>query len=200
MQNCRERVVYKGKKYRVSTAFDTVLLLQELYAEQDLEAGDKITQALRMLVRSRFRLWLLSDMEKAELLEVITREKISLPQRPRVRKQQRLMDFDADREYIYASFKQVYHMDLYEERGRLSWKRFCELLDGLPDKTKLRQVMQIRAMDIPEPTRYNQKERQNIMELKAYYALPAKGGGGQKGLDMLFNALEGVAVREKTEI
>ena len=53
--------------------------------------------------------------------------------------------------------------------------------------------MRIRAMDVPEPTKYNQKERQNIMELKAYYALPIKGVGGQKGLDMLFSTLEEMA-------
>lgn len=192
-----ENVEYKGKTYRTDTSYDTVLLLQRLYDEENLDPGDKINQALKMLTRNRFKVWFLTDMEKAELLKKITQEKINLPPRPKVGKQQKLMDFEADSEYIYASFQQAYGIDLLKERGRLQWKRFCELLDGLPEKTKLREVMRIRAMEIPEPTRYNQKERQNIAELKAYYALPVKGVGGQKGLDMLFSTLEGVAIRGK---
>lgn len=192
-----ENVEYKGKMYRTTTSYDTVLLLQKLYDEENLDPGDKINQALKMLTKNPFKVWLLTDIEKAELLKKITEEKINLPPRPKVGKQQKLMDFDADSEYIYASFQQAYGIDLLKERGKLQWKRFCELLDGLPEKTKLREVMRIRAMEVPETTRYNQKERQNIMELKAYYALPIKGVGGQQGLDMLFSMLEGVAVREK---
>lgn len=188
-----ENVEYKGKMYKTNTSYDTVLLLQKLYDEENLAPGDKINQALKMLTKNPFKVWLLTDIEKAELLKKITEEKINLPPRPKVGKQQKLMDFEADSEYIYASFQQAYGIDLLKERGKLQWKRFCELLDGLPDKTKLREVMRIRAMDVPEPTKYNQKERQNIMELKAYYALPIKGVGGQKGLDMLFSTLEEMA-------
>lgn len=191
-----ENIEYKGKAYRTDTSYDTVLLLQKLYDEENLDAGDKINQALKMLTRNRFKVWLLTDMEKAELLKKITEEKINLPPRPKVGKQEKLMDFEADSEYIYASFQQAYGIDLLKKRGKLQWKRFCELLDGLPEKTKLREVMRIRAMEVPEPTRYNQKERQNIMELKAYYALPAKGTGGQKGLDMLFSTLKEMAEAE----
>lgn len=190
----QESVEYQGKRYYVDTAFDTVLLLQQLYEESSLEAGEKINQALKMLTRNPVKIWLLSDMEKVELLDKITNEKIKLPQRPQIGPPKKLMDFEADSDYIYASFKQAYGMDLIRERGRLQWKNFCKLLDGLPDKTKLKEVMRIRAMELPEPTKYNQKERQNIMELKAYYALPVKGTNGENGLDMLFNTLERMTV------
>ena len=152
-----------------------------------------IVQALKILTRNPFKVWLLSDLEKVELLDQITKEKINLPKRPQIGPQRKLMDFEADSDYIYASFKQAYGMDLIKERGKLGWKNFCKLLDGLPDKTKLKEVMRIRAMDVPEPTKYNQKERQNIMELKAYYALPVKGTKGENGLDMLFSTLERMA-------
>lgn len=188
-------VEYKGRKFRIRASFDVVLLLQRLYQEENLEPVDKINQALKMLTRDPIRVWCLTELEKAELLQKITDEKIKLPPRPKVGKQQKLMDFEADAEYIYASFRQAYGMNLVKEKGRLQWQRFCDLLDGLPEGTKLREVMKIRAMDIPDPTKYNQKERQSIMELKSYYALPVKGGGGQDGLDMLFSALEGVAIR-----
>ena len=182
-------VEYKGKKYRINTTFDTVLLIRQLYEEPSLDAGDKIIQALKMLTRNPLKVWILSDMEKIELLEKVMQEKVQMPQRPHIGPPRKLMDFEADSDYIYASFKQAYGMDLVKERGKLQWKNFCELLDGLPDKTKLKEVMRIRAMDVPEPTKYNQKERQQIMELKAYYALPIKGEG-KNGLDMLFTTLE----------
>ncbi len=190
-----DTVEFIGRKYRVNTAYDTILLLQRLYREDILDAGEKIAQALRMIVKSRFKVWLLTDVEKAELLETITKEKIQLPSRPQIGPPRKLMDFEVDGEYIYASFRQAYGMDLVQERGKLSWRRFCELLDSLPEKTKLREVMRIRAMDVPDPTRYNQKERKNIMDLKAYYALPISGVGGQAGLDALFSTLESVAIK-----
>ena len=186
-------VYYKGKRYCVATSFDNILMLYRLYDEESLDAGDKIKQSLKLLTRNPFKVWLLSDTEKAELLEKISKEKIQLPQRPKIGQQKRLMDFEADSEYIYASFMQAYGIDLVRERGRLQWKSFCELLDGLPEKTKLREVMRIRAMEVPEPTKHNQKERQNIMELKAYYALPVKGTNGGSGLDALFATLERMA-------
>lgn len=193
LEYSKDVVTFKGKKYRVNIAFDNVLLIYKMYEEEILEPCDKIRQALKMLTRNPFKVWLLSDMDKVELLEQIMKEKINLPKRPQIGQPRKLMDFEADSDYIYSSFKQAYGMDLIRERGRLRWKEFCKLLDGLPDKTKLKEVMRIRAMEVPEPTRYNQKERQNIMELKAYYALPIKGTQGGNGLDMLFSALERTA-------
>lgn len=189
----KDVVIFKGKRYRVNTAFDTVLLVYKLYEEEILDASDKINQSLKMLTRNPFKIWLLPDEDKVGLLDQIMNERIKLPKRPQIGPPRKLMDFEADSDYIYASFKQAYGMDLVEERGKLQWKNFCKLLDGLPDKTKLKEVMRIRAMDVPEPTKYNQKERQNIMELKTYYALPVRGTKGGNGLDMLFSTLERMA-------
>ena len=188
-----DEVHYKGKRYRVETAFDTVLLIYKLYEEEILDADEKINQALKMLTRNSIKVHMLSDMEKIELLDKIMQEKIKTTQRPQIGPPKKLMDFEADSDYIYASFKQAYGIDLVKERGKLRWKNFCELLDGLPDQTKIKEVMKIRAMEIPEPTKYNQKERQNIVELKAYYALPIKGRQSENGLETLFITLERMA-------
>ncbi len=188
-------MIFKGKRYRLDLAYDTVLLVQQLYEEEELENEDKLNQALALLVRNRFKVWLLNDFERAQLLEEITRVHISAKKRTRASSHQKLMDFHYDDAYIYASFRQAYGIDLIEERGKLPWRKYIDLLDGLPDKTKLKEVMRIRAMEIPTPTRTNQKEIQNIIELKSYYALPVKGGGGQDGLNLLFNTLEKGAKR-----
>ena len=48
-------------------------------------------------------------------------------------------------------------------------------------------------MEVPPFNGKNARQIQEINELKSYYALPVKGGGGQSGLDLLFRTLEGMA-------
>lgn len=189
----QNRVLYCGHWYRTQPAYDIVLAIQKLYKDPELTDADKIEQALRMLIKSRVRVRSLPPDQKASLLAAIVKQQIDLPPRPHVGRQQRTVDFELDGEYIYASFLQAYGIDLLEEQGRLHWKRFIALFQGLPDDTKIREIMRIRATDLPTPTKYNQKERQTLMELKAYYALPVEGGGGQNGLNALFSALEAQA-------
>ena len=187
--------IHTGKGWLViNPAFDTVLEIQKLYKEEGLTEYEKTGQALYMLVKNRWNLRLFGPAEKSRLLEEVYRKFIAVKQRPKIRQSPfPILDFEEDGDYIYASFMQDYGIDLIEEQGRLHWKRFIALFQGLSDETKIRQVMHIRGMEIPAPTKYNQKEIQNIMELKSYYALPVSGGGGQEGLDRLFKTLEGMA-------
>ncbi len=186
-------VRYKGKKYKTKCSFDNVLEVQRMYKDRRLEEAEKAELALAMLTRVPFKVWLLNPADKAGLLDQICKEQIELPRRPSFGKQIRTFDFALDSPYIYASFMQEYGIDLVEQQGRLHWKKFIALFQGLSEKTKIREIMHIRGMDVPEATQYNQKQRQNILELKSYYALPAEGEGGQKGLDALFSALEKMA-------
>ena len=128
---------YRGKKYRINAAYDNILRIQCLYAEEELDAWDKLEQALKMLVRNSLKVWLLTGQERAELLQKITEKYIQIPQRSGNGTQKKIMDFRHDGAYIYASFRQAYGIDLIAERGKLSWHRFINLLDGLPEKTKL---------------------------------------------------------------
>lgn len=189
-----ETVLFEGKKYKVNPAFDVILDIQRLYKENELSAVDKLETALQMLGISRLRLLILNPEEKSKLLELIYEQCVNVKPRPQTKKsKQPVLDFDEDAEYIYASFMLDYGIDLVELRGQLSWRKFIYLFQGLSNKSKIREVMRIRDMDLPKPTKYNQKEIQNIIELKSYYALPVHGGGGQDGLDRLFNTLESLA-------
>lgn len=185
-----QEVWFNGKRYMLDLSYDTVLLVQKLYGDERLDHSGKIDQALKLLVKSRFKLWLLGDLDRVKLLEDITDNYIAQKRRPQVSNGPKLIDFFHDRGFIYASFQQAYGIDLTEECGRMSWRRFLDLLDGLPENTKIREVMRIRAMEIPEPTGTNRKEIQNILRLKSYYALPVSGGGGREGLNLLFETLE----------
>ena len=99
---------------------------------------------------------------------------------------------------IYAAFKMDYGIDLYAEQGRMSWQKFLALFQGLSEKTRMREIMSIRTRKIPQPTQYNAEERNNLMELKRYYALEETGLDNYQGeLERLFAFLERGAVDEK---
>lgn len=181
-------------KVAVVPAFDIVLEIQKLYREKNLTEWEKLNTALSMLVRNDWNLKLFSAKERSELLNEIYIKCINVKKRPEMKKSPvPVLDFEEDGEYIYASFMQEYRLDLIDMQGKLSWRKFIALFDGLSEDTKIRRVMRIRSMDLPEYTGKNQKQIQDITELKAYYALPIRGGGGQKGLDALFSSLEGMA-------
>lgn len=165
-----------------------------MYRDARLTDYDKVCQALRMLSPGRFQVWLLKPWQKAGLLDCIVKDQIELPKRPQTgRARARTFDFCEDSDYIYASFMQAYGIDLVDCQGKLHWKKFIALFQGLPEGTKIREVMRIRGMELPKPTKHNQKEIQELMELKSYYALGYREEDTGNGLDRLFATLEGMA-------
>lgn len=188
------RIVTDRGKIFVNPAFDIVLEIQRLYREEGLTDYEKVEQALKMLVKNRWNLCLYSPGEQMKLLEQIGKQCIMTKRRPQIKQDPvPVLDFEEDGEYIYASFMQDYHIDLIDEQGRLPWKKFLFLFNGLSSETKIKQVMRIRSMELPKFNGKNAEQIQKINELKSYYALPVKGGGGQSGLDLLFRTLEGMA-------
>ena len=190
------KVITDNSKFVINPAYDTVLEVQKLYKEDTLTEFEKIDQALKMLVRNKWNLRLLNPEEKQKLLSVITKRYVEVEKRPQIKKSPfPVLDFEKDGDYIYASFMQAYKIDLIEEQGRLPWKKFLYLFNGLPADTKIKQIMRIRQRPVPEYNGKNSKEIQEINEMKSYYTLPVEGGGGQSGLDLLFHTLEGMAKR-----
>ena len=186
-------VLFRGREYRLDLSYDSVLNVQRMFREKRLDGTDMLVASLRILGIPEKDIRQLDWQGRSGLLEQICQEKIAIRPRPRIGKQQKLFDFEDDGEYIYASFLQDYGMDLIEQQGRLPWQRFIALFQGLSDKTKIKEVMRIRGMELPAPDRNNQKEIQNLMELKAYYALGYREDNGKEGLDRLFSTLEGMA-------
>lgn len=179
---------------RVNPAFDIVLEIQRMYREASLTELEKAQCALQMMVLNTWNLKLYTPEEQLELLEEICKNFISTKKRPQLRPAPvPVLDFEEDGDYIYASFMQEYGIDLIDAQGKLPWRKFLYLFNGLSADTKIKQVMRIREMEVPPFNGKNAKQIQEINELKSYYALPVKGGGGQSGLDRLFHTLEGMA-------
>lgn len=188
-----EDIVRIGRrKYCINAAFDVVLDVQRLYREE-LPDVVKLNQALKMFGVLKPEKIILQT--RTELLNDIYKNCVNTKQRLSVKQQLPVFDFEEDAEYIYASFMLDYGIDLIDVQGQLHWKKFIALFQGLSESTKIREVMKIRSMEVPRYDGHNQKQIQEIQELKSYYALPVRGGGGQQGLDALFTALESQAVR-----
>lgn len=193
-----ENIVAAGKLiFEVNPAFDVILDIQSLYREDELTDLDKLDQSLRMLVVNGKCLIHLSIPERSRLLNDIYKQCVNARKHPLTRQKQPALDFEYDGEYIYSSFMLDYGIDLIDMQGILPWKKFIALFQGLSEKSKIREVMRIRSMDVPKYNGKNSKEIQQIQELKSFYALPIRGGGGQQGLDLLFSTLEGMAVRSE---
>lgn len=54
-----------------------------------------------------------------------------------------ILDYLIDSEYIYASFMAVYNIDLIS--ANLHWHQFKALLIGLPDDSKIKEIMGMRS-------------------------------------------------------
>lgn len=85
-------------------------------------------------------------------------------------KQRAPYDIRYDGDYIYASFMQAYGIDLFDVQGELHWKKFNALLSGLPEGTKLMEVIKIRKW---KPQKGDSAEyKEEMRRLQKDYALP----------------------------
>lgn len=166
-----DTIVFRGKKMGLYLYYDLVLGCFDVWSCADLDDRSKMAAALDLLTNRNKNTDLLSLAEQAELHSQIFEEKINLNKR-HSKPGPKTVDFIFDFDLIYAGFYQAYHIDLIDQRGLLTWYQFYNLFQGLPDNTKIKEVMGIRGRDIPSPTKYNQKEIQSLIELKQYWALP----------------------------
>jgi hypothetical protein len=77
----------------------------------------------------------------------------------------RVYDYEQDAQLIYAAFRQAYNIDL---SNGLHWWVFRACLNGMPDVTRLAQIMGIRGTDT---SAMSQRERKHYEKLKSLCAL-----------------------------
>lgn len=81
----------------------------------------------------------------------------------------KVIDLSLDAEFIYASFRQTYQINLLKEQNRLSWIEFKALLNALPDDTVMQRIIAIRQWE--DDGEGSKKYRDNMRKLKAKYSL-----------------------------
>ena len=147
---------FHGKVYKLSPTHDNVL---KMYAAIDgMDYAAQVDICLHYLVDGKHPV-------SEELLNAVS----SVLFQTRKTQEKKVFDFVQDAELIYAAFMQAYRIDLIDTP--LHWWKFGALLSGLPSNTRFSEVVQIRTMEIPKPTKYNHDERMRIIRLKHDYAL-----------------------------
>ena len=151
-----DSVIVSGRKIKLDLDFRNVLRMMDILQTDDLTSEAREWLALRCICRH----------PRKGMLEAV-KNLLFVPGEHKAR--ERVMDFVQDADLIRAAFEQAYGIDLTKDR--IHWLRFLYLLAGLPDNTRFSEVISIRSRPIPEPTRYNQKEIQALIEAKTAVAL-----------------------------
>lgn len=172
--------IFDGKKFEIDLAFDNVLDVLDVQQDKSLRDYEKLEISLALLLDNQeynkfemVDLWnhiYESFIDIAKEKEVI---KYDLEGNPMPRKSKekdvKSFDFEVDAERIYASFRQAYGINLFEEQGKMHWHEFTALLNGLPSNTVLQRVIQIRQW---EPSKHDSAEyKKEMQELQELYAL-----------------------------
>ncbi len=154
-----------GRRIKLYASFDRVLAFLDVLRGKSMTEDDTEKTALFMLFGDQ-RLTVAEAREATEKARDIL---FAEPEResggPRV------LDFRQDAELILAAFRQAYGIDLFREHGRLHWLEFLALLSGIPQNTRLSEVMEIRACKVPPATKNNHEQVRALMKAKAKYAI-----------------------------
>lgn len=153
-----DSVTVDGKRYRCDFDFRNVLRMLEIMQRDDILPDARDYLCAKCVCRPPKRAGKLYQ-ELCSILFVKTPESGS----------KRLTSYEQDAGLIRAAFRQVYGIDLF--RDRVHWLEFVELLHNLPDGNRYEEIIGIRARPMPAPTKYNQKEREWLMQAKQSVAL-----------------------------
>ena len=153
-----EGVTVNGKFYRMDFDFRNVLKMIEVLDRDDMIPEAQAYKALSFLQKR--------PKNAVKVLEAV---KSLLFKAPRKKGGQKVTDWVQDAPLIRAAFMQAYRIDLY--RDKVHWIEFTELLNAIPEGNRYSEIVGIRARPMPEPTKWNQKEREWLLRAKADYAL-----------------------------
>lgn len=151
-------VEVEGKFYRMNFDFRNVLKMIDIMDDESLLPEVKVYNALRCVCK-----------RPKNVLKMYAAVKSLLFKAPRKKGGQKVTDWVQDAGLIRSAFRQVYGIDLF--RDRLHWLEFTELLSAIPEGNRYSDVVGIRARPMPEPTKWNQKEREWLMKAKENCAL-----------------------------
>ncbi len=147
--------VYGGREYPLDLAYDNVLDVHDVMADEDLLEHEKIQIAMKLLVEGEIEgdlvgAWnhiyqkYITSQVRAPIQYDIAGNITPVAESDDDDDREPHFDFSQDGGLIYASFLDAYGIDLYREQGKMHWWVFQSLLEGLPDDTILQRVIQIR--------------------------------------------------------
>ena len=102
------------------------------------------------------------------------------------RSREPIFSYFQDHAYIVAAFRQAYGMSL-EDIQKTHWWEFQALLTGLPEDTRLSQIMRIRSMEIDPKA--SPAEKLRIQKAKSLLRIKRKRRKGETGYDVISRGL-----------
>ena len=102
------------------------------------------------------------------------------------RSREPIFSYSQDHAYIVAAFRQAYGMSL-ENIQHTHWWEFQALLTGLPEDTRLSQIMRIRSMEIDPKS--SPAEKLRIQKAKSLLRIKRKRRKGETGYDVISRGL-----------
>ena len=97
-----------------------------------------------------------------------------------------VFSYSQDHAYVVAGFRQAYGMSL-EDIHKTHWWEFQALLTGLPEDTRLSQIMRIRSMEIDPKA--SPAEKLRIQKAKSLLRIKRKRRKGETGYDVISRGL-----------
>lgn len=149
-----DSVTVNGRKVRLNLDFRNVLKMIDILEQDDLMPDAREWLAMKCVCRRPVK-----GMKPAVMKLLF----------PKAENREQITDMAQDADLIRAAFRQAYGINLYTDK--LHWFEFCCLLSGIPEGTRYSDVLGIRTREMPEPTAYNQKERQRLARAKAEFGL-----------------------------
>lgn len=174
--------------YGLDLWFDTVLRFFDLMDDREFSNAGKIRTAFHMLVDvgdDDFDLEVMYETVQHVVASFI----VNLDDEDEESgggSTKKTYDLKQDASYIYASFLQEYKIDLIEQQGKLRWEKFKALLSGMRDDTKFKEIIGIRAADIPTG-RYNVDEAKRLRKLKKMYPLKVDQATKEENMNAMLN-------------
>lgn len=170
----------KGVRVDLTLAFNNILKFYELQEDERFNDKEKIDLGFDLICSCKKKL---TDVEKVEIIKYIFKNHVNVVKlKGEKEDSKKVFDFKQDHGYIYASFMKEYSIDLNDQIDLLDWRKFIWLFHGLSNNSKIKEIINIRAKDIPKRTKHNNKEIENLIKLKARYALEISDEERRKNL------------------
>lgn len=163
-----ETVEINNKAYEVNYDFRTLILLNLLLCDPQIDDTDKVKQALIL-----FYPIIPEDIDIAiNKMAWFNRcgKELGYKKTKRAKAPigKRVLDYEKDADLIYSAFMSQYKLDL-QDIDDLHWWKFQSLLNGLNENNRLCEIMKYRSMDLSKIT--DKEQKKFYKEMQEIYSL-----------------------------
>lgn len=162
-----KEIYINSLKYNINYDFRYGLLFEELMNDTTISDSEKFTLAVKLYLDNQY----VENYEEA-ITQIFNFYLCGATLRkPKKKKRENpVFSYEEDAGLIFAAFKEVYNIDLVEDK--IHWWKFRALFDALPDTCQFRKVVGYRAIEINQNMTDSQKKF--YKEMKKIYALEDK--------------------------